>query len=242
MRRFTPFVPLLLLALPLTGCAASVEDQTADDAGDKARRVNNVLYGFRGRTPQDFGHRAADLDDVDTMKVGGATGKPRVVIRVPGKGTEGGGLLVPGEEVTHLHCFELRFPTEWDREPERVTCPGTAPLTFAPWPETPDIPAGRLRRALPKVPGGGTANEAAVRAAVTSLKLDPAVIVEIKSEGGVVGVSLAARPYLEGPLDCTLVRVAPGRTSIWTPSRMQRMPGEGGCSAFSAIHPQPPPH
>ncbi|MGP4023861.1 hypothetical protein [Actinomadura sp. 3N407] len=65
---------------------------------------------------------------------------------------------------------------------------------------------------------------------------------EFTTEGDVVGVVLSVKPYLSEALDCVLARVAPGRTSVWSPPLIQRMPGEGGCGAGDAVHPLPPPH
>jgi hypothetical protein len=167
----------------------------------------------------------------------------RLVLRTSGTGSAWG----ESEPVTVTRCFELSFSTttEWHRYGTReVACPPGAPMAFEPWPKTPRIPDERLARALPRVPSGGAVDEAEVRAAVASLRLDPKIGVDVRKEGNVVGVALTARPhpYLDDAPACTLARVAPGRTSTWTPGRAQRMPGEGGCDAGSAIHPQPPPH
>lgn len=240
-------IAIVLLGLLVTGCVpvVSAEDRAADAAKEKARRVGNVLYGPRVWSAQDMGHRAADLDGVEVMRVSGATTGTRegvrVVVRTSGSAADGWGGT---ETVTVRRCFELRFNprTEWDDEPREVPCPRGGPLTFKPWPKTPEIPDERLQKALPRVPHGGRAEEAKVRAAVASLRLDPAVRSEFKTEGRVVGVVLSVKPYLSAALDCVLARVAPGRTDVWSPPTIQRMPGEGGCSAANAIHPMPPPH
>jgi len=72
--------------------------------------------------------------------------------------------------------------------------------------------------------------------------LDPAIRGDFTAEEGVVGVSLRVKPYLDDALECVLARVAPGRTEVWSPARVQRLPGEGGCDAGNAVHPMPPPH
>lgn len=143
-----------------------------------------------------------------------------------------------------VRCFELRFSprTEGGAEPHDIGCPPGRPLTFKPWPKTPRIPDERLREALPRVPRGGTVDERKVRGAVASLHLDPAIHSDFTAEEGVVGVSLRVKPYLDDALECVLARVAPGRTEVWSPARIQRLPGEGGCDAGNAVHPMPPPH
>ncbi|TDB80338.1 translation initiation factor IF-2 [Actinomadura sp. KC216] len=238
-------IAIVLVGLLVTGCVpgTSPEDEATDDAREKARRVKNVVYGGRTWSAQDVGHLAADLGKVDVMRVRGvSTGTGdgvRVVVRTSGSAFEDW-----GNEITVRRCFELRFKgdAERDDDPREVPCPQGEPLTFKPWPKTPDIPSGRLERALPRVPAGGAAEEAKVRAAVASLRLDPAIRVEFMTQGGVVGVVLKVKPYLSEAFDCVLARIAPGRTSVWSPSRIQRMPGEGGCSAGNAIDPMPPPH
>ncbi|MEO3788205.1 hypothetical protein ABGB12_33175 [Actinocorallia sp. B10E7] len=145
---------------------------------------------------------------------------------------------------TAVRCFELRFSVknDWDEEPLDADCPPGRPLTFEPWPKTPEIPDEKLDKALPHMPSGGEVDEREVREAVASLGLDPAVHVEIGSKDGVVGVLLRVKPYLSDAFDCTLARVAPGSTSVWSPPRIQRMPGEGGCFLGSALNPLRPPH
>jgi hypothetical protein len=227
------------------GVLPSPEKAATDDARDNARRVANRLYGSRVWTAQDVGHRADDIDGVEVMRVTGTTTAKRdgvgVVIRVSGTTANDG---QEPREVTVVRCFELRISprTQWDAEPREVNCPPGRPLTFTPWPKTPQIPDERLRKVLPRVPHGGTVDEQRVREAVTSLHLDPAIHTDITAEDGMVGVSLRVKPYLDDALDCVLAQVAPGRTSVWSPMRIQRMPGEGGCDVGNAIHPMPPPH
>jgi hypothetical protein len=250
MRRIplTSLIPLTLLTLlPLGGCGVmpSPEEKATDNARETARRIGNRLYGSRIRSAQDMGHLADDVEDVEVMRVTGTTTGEGdgvgVIVRL--SGTASAGWMEP-DQITVLRCFELRFSTEteWGDEPRDVTCPPGRPLTFNPWPRTPQIPAERLREALPHVPRGGTVDERKVRRAVASLDLDPAIHTDITAADGVVGVSLRVTPYLDDAVDCTLARVAPGSTDVWSPPRVQRMPGEGGCDVGNAIHPQPPPH
>ncbi|CAL9486564.1 MULTISPECIES: hypothetical protein [unclassified Streptomyces] len=72
--------------------------------------------------------------------------------------------------------------------------------------------------------------------------MDPSITTQVKTEDGRVGV--LPSPPSDGcsPADCVLAVVAPGGTDVRTPSRIHRMPGEGGCSAGNALHPLPPPH
>jgi hypothetical protein len=238
---------LLPLALLLAGCgiAPSPEREATDDAREKARRVGERLYGNRVWSAQDVGHRAADMEGVDVMRVTGTTTVRakgvEVVIRVSGSAPTA---WPDTGTITVVHCFALRVSptTTWDVEPRGVDCPPGRPLAFPPWPKTPEIPAGRLRKALPHVRRGGTPDERKVRGAVASLHLDPAIRVEIAAQEGMVGVSLKVKPYLDDALDCVLARVAPGATDVWTPPTIQRMPGEGGCDVGNALHPMPPPH
>jgi hypothetical protein len=245
MRRYV--IPLVVLLA--AGCGQvgrSPEKIAAADARKAAERAGDRVHDSRVRPARDVGHRAADLDGVEVMRVTGvstAGDGVRLVLRTSGTAPDGGWFAT--STITVRRCFEMRFSTttEWQHYGTRqVACPSGGPLTFKPWPKAPEIPFERLRKALPRVPKGGGADEAKVRAAVASLRLDPAIRREFATEGDVVGVALIARPYGSDAFDCVLARVAPGRTSVWTPPRMQRMAGEGGCSAGNAVDPLPPPH
>ena len=244
MHRFV-LVPLALLMTG--GCALpSPENSAVGDARDMARQVGDRLDSGRVRSAQDVGHLADDMDGVEVMRVTGATTARKkgvgLVVRVSGSAS---GEWGHSEPVTVTRCFELRVSpaTQWGRDrPRDVDCPRGAPLTFKPWPKTPEIPYERLRKALPRVPRGGVVDEAKVRRAVASLHLDPAIRADVQAQEGMVGVSLMVKPHLADALECTLARVASGRTDVWSPSRIQRVPGEGGCDVGNAIHPMPPPH
>ncbi|MBP2708374.1 translation initiation factor IF-2 [Microbispora sp. RL4-1S] len=248
MRRIT----LIALSLLVTGgCGVATyakqyaKQNATDDLRDRALRIAHRFYSGRDRPAQDMGHLVDEVEGVEVMSVTGTTTAQGdgvgVVIRLSGTASEG---AIEPRTVPVARCFELRFSTfgDWDAEPRDAVCPTGPPLTFAPWPKTPRMPYERLREALPRVPAHGRADERKVRAAVASLHLDPAIRIEIKTEGGVVGVSFSVKPYLDQALDCILARVAPGATDVWSPSRIQRMPGEGGCDVGNAIHPMPPPH
>lgn len=245
VRRLTPLAGLLLFA---SGCGVlpSAEDQAVSMARDKARRMGNVLRGSTSlHSARDLAHRASELDDAEVMGVSGTSpesaGGVRVVVRVPGTGTESFG----GDTITLKRCFELRVDGRavFDTTPPQVACPATAPLRFEPWPKTPPLPSeARLRKAIPRVPIGGVADEAKVRRAVDALHLNPAISARYHTDGDKVGLSLTVHPSTEGAADCVLVRVAPGRNDVFVPSTIQRMPGEGGCDPGNAINPMPPPH
>ncbi|WP_026401373.1 hypothetical protein [Actinomadura rifamycini] len=248
MRRFLLFSLPPLLAVTSCGFAGgSGEGRAADDARATARGVAAELYDAADRPAQDIGHLADDIDGVEVLRVrpDGRTGAT-IVVRVPGTGRE----AWPHDQqtVTVRRCFELRLTerTEWREEPAGVDCPAGAPLTFAPWPEDPDIPSvEEIGKALPRVPAGGTVDEAEVREAVASLGLDPRIEVRVgtvPTVDGVVGVVLTVKPYFGDALDCTVARVAPGGTKVWVPPRIQRMPGEAGCDLGNAVSPLPPPH
>jgi hypothetical protein len=237
---------LVLVSVLLVAGCGTAEDRATGDARKAADRAGDRLYTSRVLPAHDVAHRAADLDGVEVMRVTGtstAGNGVRLVLRTTGTAAEDG--WFPSGTITVKRCFELRFSTtaDWkNHDTRQVNCPSGKPLTFKSWPKTPDIPSERLEKALPRVPSGGRADEAKVRAAVASLRLDEAIRREFRTEGPVVGVALTVKPYLSDVSDCVLARVAPGRTSVWTPPRVQRMAGEGGCSAANAIDPMPPPH
>jgi hypothetical protein len=231
---------------PGSSTGTGAEDRATADARKAADRAGDRLYTAQVRPAAFMAHRAADLDGVAVMKVTGAStagAGVRLVLRTSGTGAEPWSADPP---ITVKRCFELAFSTatEWHEYGTRlVPCPAGAPLKFGPWPKALEIPEKRLVKALPRVPVGGTADEAKVRAAIASLHLDRRIGVKVGKEGDVVGAVLtAAPPFSDEPMECTLVRVAPGKTSVWTPSRIQRMPGEGGCGVGQAISPVPPPH
>ncbi|RFU40827.1 translation initiation factor IF-2 [Actinomadura logoneensis] len=238
----------LVLVSSLTACGLTptAENKAVSNARDTARRMSNVLIGARSLwRARDIGRRASEMKDAEVLKVSGTSRRDgdgvRLIIRVEGRATD----AMNADEVVARPCFEFRVSdrVEWDTTPPKVDCPPNPPLTFGPWPKDPELPSvARLRKAVPGVPKGGRADEAKVRRAVEALRLDPAIITEYLTQGDTVGVSLTVKPYLDGALDCVLVRVAPGRTDVFVPSTIQRMPGEGGCSAGNAISPMPPPH
>ncbi|MET9469549.1 translation initiation factor IF-2 [Streptomyces sp. NPDC006544] len=244
MRRLPILAPLLLFTV---GCGVlqSSEAEAADAAREAARKTGQRLYGQRPRTAEEVGSSASRIDGVEVMRVTGTStheGKGvDVIVRTSGSADKG--WLNP-EEVLVRRCFSLRVsPTsQWREDPRDVDCPDGPALTFAPPPEPPRLPYEELRARLPRVPEGGRADEAEVRRTLAALVGDPAIRTEVKAEGDRVGVLLSVQGNGFDAQDCLLARVGPGATVVWVPSRIQRMPGEGGCTVANALDPQPPPH
>ena len=244
MRRLLLLAPLLLL---IAGCGVveNSEDEATDVARDAARRVGERLYGQRPRTAEEVGRSASLMDGVDVMQVTGTATRDgdgvEVVVRTTGSAYNSWFDL---EEIVVHPCFAVRVsPTsEWREDPRDVDCPAGDPLHFAPAPEPPRLPDEQLRAKLPRVPKGGRVDEAEVRRKLAALDLHPAIRTEVKADGGRVGILLSVRGNGFDPQDCVLARVDPGATKVWVPSRMQRMPGEGGCSVGNALNPVRPPH
>ncbi|MDH6227092.1 translation initiation factor IF-2 [Streptomyces sp. MJP52] len=245
MRRYPLLIPLLLLTAGCGVLVPSAEDRAADAAREVAGKAGERLDGRRPRTAEEVGRSASSLDGVEVLRVTGTSTHDGdgigVVVRTSGSASEG--WLAP-EEVTVRRCFALRVSprTEWGAEPDGVDCPDGPPPAFAPPPEPPRLPYEELRAELPRVPEDGRADEAGVRRALASLDLDPAIRTEVKADGGRVGVLLSVEGNGFDAQDCLLARVAPGSTEVWAPPRIQRMPGEGGCTVGFALDPLPPPH
>ncbi|WP_175439174.1 translation initiation factor IF-2 [Streptomyces vilmorinianum] len=244
MRRLLLLAPLLLFT---AGCGVvqSSEDEATDAAREAARKAGERLYGQRPRTAEEVGRSASGIDGVEVLRVTGTSthdeGGIDVVVRTSGSAYDG---WLDPEEVDVRRCFAVRVsPTsEWREDPRDVDCPDGPPLTFPPPPEPPRLPHEELRAKLPRVPKGGRADEAEVRRTLAALDLDPAIRTEVKADGGRVGVLLSVQGNGFDAQDCLLARVGPGATEVWVPSRIQRMPGEGGCTVGNALDPQPLPH
>ncbi|WP_314252080.1 translation initiation factor IF-2 [Streptomyces sp. DSM 40907] len=244
MRRLLLLAPLLLFTVGC-GVVQSAEDEATDSAREVARRAGERLYGQRPRTAEEVGRSASHIDGVEVMRVRGTSTHDGdgvdVVVRTSGSGHKG--WLAP-EEVVVRRCFAVRVSpeSEWREDPRGVDCPDGFPLTFAPAPEPPRLPYEELRAKLPRVPEGGRVDEAEVRRALAALDLDPAVRTEVKADGGRVGVLLSVKGNGFDAQDCLLARVGPGASEVWVPPRIQRMPGEGGCTVGNALDPKPSPH
>jgi hypothetical protein len=244
MRRLLLLAPLL----PLTaGCGAvqSSESEATDAAREVAGKAAERLYGQRPRTAEEVGRSASGIDGVEVLRVTGTSTHDGdgigVVLRTSGSAYNG---WLDPEEIVVRRCFAVRVSpgSEWGEEPRDVGCPAGPALTFAPPPEPPRLPYEELRATLPRVPDGGRANEAEVRRGLAALDLHPAIRSEVKADGGRVGVLLSVKGNGFDAQDCLLARVAPGATEVWVPPRIQRMPGEGGCTVANALDPAPPPH
>ncbi|MCX5009299.1 translation initiation factor IF-2 [Streptomyces sp. NBC_00638] len=244
MRRLLLLAPLLLFT---AGCGVvqSSNDEATDAAREVARNAGERLYGQRPRTAEEVGRSAANIDGVEVLRLTGTSTHDGdgidVVVRTSGSAYSRG--LDP-QEVVVRRCFAVRVSpkSQWREDPRDVDCPDGPPLTFAPPPEPPRLPYEELRAKLPRVPQGGRADEAEVRRSLAALDLDPAIRTEVKADGGRVGVLLSVKGNGFDAQDCLLARVAPGATEVWVPPRIQRMPGEGGCTVGNALDPKPSPH
>ncbi|MGW6565865.1 translation initiation factor IF-2 [Streptomyces sp. NPDC054975] len=244
MRRLMLLAPLLLLTVGC-GVVQSSEEEAADAAREVARKAGERLYGQRPRTAEEVGRSASGIDGVDVLRVTGTSTHEGdgvdVVVRTSGSAYNG---WVDVEEVAVLRCFAVRVSprSEWGEGPRDVDCPDGPPLTFAPPPEPPRLPYEELRTKLPRVPAGGRVDEAEVRRTLAALDMHPAIRTEVKAGSGRVGVLLSVKGNGYDAQDCLLARVSPGATDVWVPPRIQRMPGEGGCTIANALDPLPPPH
>lgn len=244
MRRLLLLAPLLLFTVGC-GVVQSSEDEATDSAREVARKAGEQLYGQRPRTAEEVGRSASGIDGVEVLKLTGTSTHDGdgidVVVRTSGSAYNE---WRDPQEVTVRRCFAVRVSpkSEWREDPRDVDCPDGPPLTFAPPPEPPRLPYEELRAKLPRVPEGGRVDEAEVRRTLAALDLDPAIRSEVKAEGGRVGVLLSVKGNGFDPQDCLLARVGPGATEVWVPSRIQRMPGEGGCTVANALDPMPAPH
>lgn len=244
MRRLLLLAPLMLLT---AGCAVvqTAEDEATDAAREVARKAGQRLHSQRPRTAEEVGRSAAGIDGVEVLRVKGMSTHDGdgidVIVRTSGSGHEG---WLDPREVVVRRCFSVGVSpgSAWAEDPDDVDCPDGPAMTFAPAPEPPRLPYEELRAKLPRVPSGGRADEAEVRRTLTALDLDPAIGTEVKADGARVGVLLLLPGNGFDPQDCLLASVGPGATEVWVPPRIQRMPGEGGCSVGNALHPKPPPH
>ncbi|MEU8531134.1 MULTISPECIES: translation initiation factor IF-2 [Streptomyces] len=244
MRRLLLLAPLLLFTVGC-GVVQSSEGEATDEAREVARKAGERLYGQRPRTAEEVGRSASGIDGVEVLGLTGTSTHDgdgiEVVVRTTGSAYND---WLDVEEVVVRRCFSVRVSpkSEWRQEPRDVDCPDGPPMAFAAPPEPPELPYERLRAKLPEVPAGGTVDEAEVRRTLAALDLDPAIRTEVKAEGGRVGVLLSVQGNGFDAQDCLLARVSPGATEVWVPTRIQRMPGEGGCGIANALTPQPPPH
>jgi hypothetical protein len=169
-----------------------------------------------------------------------AQGNGAELLRVEGTSRAAGGVTliirVHGQALGYGHygqqrgiedlpvCYRLVYDSTDDPALRGVVdCPQSSPLPTA---SIPGLPVGikdTLRRML--LPG---ADEATVRRVVEQLPLDPAIIREVSTRNGAVGVSLHVGQY-----DCVMARVT-STVDIWSPQRVQLEPGELKCGADEA--------
>ncbi|GAA4785327.1 translation initiation factor IF-2 [Streptomyces ziwulingensis] len=245
MRRLLLLAPLLLVT---AGCGVvqSSEGEATDVAREVATRAGKQLHGQRPRTAEEVARSATGIDGVEVLRVTGTSTHDGdgvdLIVRTSGSAYNEWFDL---EKVVVRRCFALRVsPTSrWGAAPHGVDCPDGPALSFAPPPEPPRLPYEELRAALPRAPAGGRVDETEVRRTLAALDLDPAIRTEVKADGGRVGILLSVTGNNHSdPQDCLLARVEPGTTDVWMPPRIQRMPGEGGCTVDNALDPLPPPH
>ncbi|MFE9708347.1 translation initiation factor IF-2 [Streptomyces sp. NPDC005930] len=244
MRRLLLLAPLLLLT---AGCGVvqSSEVEATDVAREAATRAGKLLRSQRPRTAEEVGRSATGIDGVEVLRVTGTSTHDGdgvdVIVRTPGSAYNE---WFDVQEIVVRRCFAVRVSpkSRWGEAPRDVDCPDGPPLSFAPPPEPPRLPFKELRASLPRVAASSQVDEARVRRTLAALDLDPAIRTEVKADGGRVGVLLSVQGNHFDPQDCLLARVEPGTTEVWMPPRIQRMPGEGGCTVGNASHPLPPPH
>ncbi|BFU44676.1 hypothetical protein KRMM14A1004_29130 [Krasilnikovia sp. MM14-A1004] len=199
---------------------------------DAAKKVDDVFAGFERdhlSEADDYLHSAGQHPDVQVLSVTGRTHWQTGVtltLKVTGHGVARGFDHVVLQQRDVPVCFRLQMGPEKDTRDDDIDCPaGAAP----PVPRDPSLQGvdGRLQSALDPV----GPDEAAVRAAVSALKLDPAIHQDFATRDGIVGVALRASRY-----DCVVARVAArGKVTLWRPSHTQLAPGELSCSAGLAL-------
>ncbi|MFF4826358.1 translation initiation factor IF-2 [Streptomyces sp. NPDC001312] len=241
MRRLLLLAPLLLFTAGCGVAQSYAEDEATDAAREVARKAGERLYGQRPRTAEEVGRSASGIDGVEVLRVTGTSTHDGDGVEVVVRTSVGWRDL---EEVAVRRCFAVRVSpkSEWGEDPRDVDCPDGRPPAFAPPPEPPRLPYEELRAKLPRVPEGGRVDEAEVRRALAAVDLHPAIRTEVKADGGRVGVLLSVKGNGFDAQDCLLARVVPGATEVWVPPRIQRMPGEGGCTVGNALDSIPSPH
>ncbi|GAB1641951.1 hypothetical protein KRMM14A1259_23740 [Krasilnikovia sp. MM14-A1259] len=199
---------------------------------DAAKKVDDVLAQFERDhlfKAGDYLHSAGQHPDVQVLSVTGQTHWQTgvtLVLKVTGHGAVRGFDDVVLRQNDVPICFRLQMGPENDSRDDDIDCPAGAPLPVPPDPSLQGVDE-RLQRALKPV----GPNEAAVRAAVARLNLDPAIHQDFAVQDGIVGVALRASQY-----DCVVARVAArGDVTLWRPSHTQLAPGELDCSAGLAL-------
>ncbi|MEU3402220.1 translation initiation factor IF-2 [Streptomyces filamentosus] len=246
MRRLIWLAPLLLLVV---GCGVmpSSKDKAMAAAREVARKANRQLQLSHQymRTAEEVGRSASLQDGVTVLRVTGTSTYDedgiQLVLRTSGSVNEG---WLSAKQYTVYPCFTVRVSRlpDWDKDPQPVDCPDGPPLVFSPLSQPPRLPYKELHAALPRIPKGGQVDESEVRRSITSLYLDPSILIETKTDASRVGVLLLVPGNSFYEQSCLLARVAPGATEVWTPPRAQRIPDGDGCTIGNALNPKPLPH
>ncbi|MFJ9598641.1 translation initiation factor IF-2 [Streptomyces althioticus] len=241
MRRLLLLAPVLL-ALAGCGVFKPSEEEAVDTARQVATDAGGRLHSQRPRRAEDVGRSASAMDGVEVLRVDGVSTHEgeglELILRTSASAYDG---WFDVEEVTVRRCFAVRVSPEVERgeKARDVNCPDGSPLRFGP---SPEVPFPAVQEALPRVPEGGRVDEVEVRRVLAGLDMSPSITTELKTEDGRVGILLSPPADGYAPVDCVLAVVAPGGTNVWVPPRIQRMPGEGGCSVTNALHAAPHPH
>ncbi|MCT9934866.1 hypothetical protein N5079_32135 [Planotetraspora sp. A-T 1434] len=228
MHRFLPCVAALAL---LTGCGA---DNTAEaNAEAQVETMAKALSRTLVWKTEDIGFFVTQQKGVELLSIGGQkrsrTAPLRLVVRVIGKGVEGGGFFqdgMPTPVPDVVRCFELTVYYS-DVTFDGADCPQGAPLTFRARPELPSRAVEQLKKRLPRKP-----DLAKVREAVRRLDLDPRITQEIAESEGVIGVALWEG--VDGT--CLFARVRSSEVDVWHPYRI--VPGGDleSCTAIGAVN------
>ncbi|MFG1841852.1 hypothetical protein ACGFH8_25895 [Micromonospora sp. NPDC049175] len=228
-------VALLVVALVGAGLwhyLLRPDDPTHDSAvADAAKKVDWVQSRFVADhlyQADKYVHAAGQHPDVAVLTVTGDTHwgtGVTLVLRVAGHGVEIGADGSVIDESDEAICFRLRLGPRDDRRDDDIECPPDDPIQVAEDPSLSGVDE-RLKSALATV----GPDEAAVRAAIDGLKLDPAIRTEVTAEDGRVGVALRAAQY-----DCLLARVTGNGAELWRPARIQLAPGELSCDTRTSL-------
>lgn len=198
---------------------------------DATKKVGQVLKRFdydHLYQSSDYAHSAAQHSDVEVLAVTGQTHWQTgvtLIVKVAGHGVQhgaDGSVIAQRDEDI---CFKLQLGPKSDTVEADIKCQPGDPLPIAKDPSLDGVD-DQLSAALQ----GVEPNEAAVRRAIASLKLDPAIRQDVAVHDGTVGVALRAAQY-----DCLLARVTTAGAALWRPSHTQLAPGELSCSAQTAL-------
>ncbi|SCF21715.1 hypothetical protein GA0070564_104195 [Micromonospora mirobrigensis] len=203
----------------------------ASAVADAGRTVQRVRQGFKLDhlyRADEYAHAAGQQPGVSVLSVRGETHwgtGVTLVLRVVGHGVAIGadGSVIRDRDLPI--CFRVQLGPQDDDQDDDIPCPAGEPSPVVPDP-TLDGVDDRLRRAL----AGTGPDQAAVRAALAGLRLDPRVRQEVTAADGRVGVALRATRY-----DCLVARVTVDGAQLWRPSRVQLAPGELSCTAGLAF-------